>query len=1455
MSLSDTEKHFLGIDIGSVSFSYVLTDQNKQILKSDYIFHQGNIFKLLREKLEDIDLSRTHQVAYNYKSSDFFASGVSINEQIALIEGALFQEKNIGSIFVIGGETFGLFLFDGENRYRKYISSSSCAAGTGAFLDQQADRLGLSGSEELSRLAESFNGEPPKIASRCAVFAKTDLIHCQQQGYSLEAICAGFCKGLAHNIADTLIKGVTLREPVMAVGGVSKNPKVIRYLSEMIGHPIVIPSFSTITGAIGCSLNARSRPPDPARRFSIETLLKKQDQTKQYFFAPLISKLSTFPDFSEHTRYVLHDVEVDLYNPPRQKGRIPVYLGIDIGSTSTKAVVTDTGQKGQILFGLYTRTTGRPIKATQNLLRVLREIEEQNEIHFEFHGVGTTGSGRKFIQKVINADMAVDEITAHAKAAYALNPQVDTVIEIGGQDAKFTVMKNGRVTFSVMNYVCAAGTGSFIEEQAKRLGVPLDEYAERAMGTPSPLTSDRCTVFMERDLNHYLAQGYSKEELLAAALHSVRDNYLSKVAHPGKIGEVICFQGATAKNEALVTAFEQKLEKPIFVSKYCHLTGALGVCLILKEKHVQETRFRGISFYRETPDVSEEVCDLCKNHCKLKRIRIANESIMWGFLCGRDDSGATRKPNNRSQFDLLSNRRRIFTHTETRGEDDALSAKTSKSRIEESNRLDFDFSYEKLKESLELNVLNLRHKLFAIGHEEIRGIGGEKGTTIGIPNALYMLEFLPFWKLFYQRLGYRVYISPSKAELMERGKEIAGAEFCAPMSYWHGHVFWLSQRPDYLFLPQMLEGGETGEPKFYCYYSGYAVALLLNIKALDLEHKCISPLIDFSKTAIYNVQQIYESLPRKLKFIQTPGEIQEAYTQAWRWYISRKQLLVEIFRQQRNRSADISVVFLGRPYVIMDPVLNKNIPQKFNEYGIKTFFQDMLPQIDIGPDSPGKEFIDWNHWKYGANILQAVEFIGQSPGLYPVYLSAFKCSPDSFVLDYFKEIMDAYQKPYLILQIDEHGSDIGYETRVESAMETFRNHFQQNISIPRTRSQNRVSRLPLERQTILLPNYDPLSCSLICAAFEHGGYRTRLIEETPMTVMSSLRLNDGQCLPLCSVVQGAVETIQKYRLKPENTALYLNAITRTACNLPQYPLMAKKLLQQRGDGFEKVRVFAGEFEMKGLPLELIHDVYCSYLLGGLIRKIGCRQRPYETIPARTNLLIEDARQRLYRCIAAGGAKETAFREVVADFARNPLGEQTGTRPKVAIIGDLYVRDNDAFNQELITDLENYGAEVVTVPFNYVLRLLLDRDGRYLWEDGRYISSLGNRLLAEVLEKFERRFYQVAGDILHEDFPTFEASTFDSLKKYNVSLRHGGETAQNILKIFSLLRHYPDLTLLIHVNPIFCCPALVSESLFKAVEKDIGIPIVSIVYDGTTTKKNEILAPYLHYISRSFTERK
>jgi predicted CoA-substrate-specific enzyme activase len=1440
----------LGIDIGSVSVAYVILNNENEIISSDYRFHSGNILTCLRDSLDKLEWSRISHIGYNQKAAEFFSAGISVNDQIALVEGIKSKHKNIRSLFTIGGETFGLILFDQDQNYLKYISNSSCAAGTGSFLDQQAERLGLKNSTELSEKALSYEGDPPKIATRCAVFAKTDLIHCQQQGYSLSAICAGLCKGLALNIADALLGGITLSDPVFVVGGVSKNRKVLSYLSEVIGRPVSIPETSLLTSAIGCALRAKEqRKYDrSSNTFALQELINEKTEKKHYFFGPLHLKLSKFPDFSAHHHYLADDVEVDIYDIPKGLKQVPVYVGLDIGSTSTKTVLmTANRRKNKIIAGLYTRTRGQPIVATQALFRQISEIETSSAVNFKVLGTGTTGSGRKFLQKILNADYAVDEITAHARAAYELNPKIDTIIEIGGQDSKFTMMNKGQVTFSVMNYVCAAGTGSFIEEQAKRLDIQLEEYADLAMHTPSPLTSDRCTVFMERDINHFLSQGYSKQELLAGTLHSVRDNYLAKVAHISKIGDVVCFQGATAKNAALVSAFEHKMNKPIFVSRYCHLTGALGVCLILKEHNLKSSSFRGLDFYKEKLTVEEEICEYCNNHCKLNRVFVGGEIVSWGYLCGRDETGKTRRHLEKKQFDFLRSRRRIFTPAKE------LPAKIQ--NINENDQkpllgIDIDISLDKLKENFEVNLMTLRHKIFTITQDDVPVEKLKSNIKIGLPDTLYMQEYLPFWHYLLSKLGYSVVRGPNIRNYVKKGKEVSAAEFCAPISAWHGNLDHLSEKTDFVFAPQMFEEEGDLTKKNYCYYSNYAVSIIRNLPKANLGSKIIAPVIDFSQPPMHNIHQIYENLPQGLKFTQSPADIQEAYHEAWQWFIAQKNLLIDVFKKQQKSSSDISVVLLGRPYLVMDGELNKKIPQKFNDMGIATFFQDMLPWAENSSHPASADFLEWNHWKYGLEILESSEYIGQHEGLYPVFLTAFKCSPDSFLLHYFKEIMTAFDRPYLILQIDEHGSDVGYETRIESAVQTFRNHHKKKSRPEIVQKPSGIHLVPYRPETVLIPDYDTLSCSLISAAFEKAGYKSYLVEQSETTIASSLRLNDGQCLPICAISQAAIETIEKYDLNPDKTALFLNTITNLACNFPQYPIMAKKIFEDVGHGYENLQIFASEFEMKEFPIEVISDVYTGYLLGGLLRKIACRIRPYEIVPGTTDMIIEEGRQSLYDTTVMRGSREQVFNDILTKIGQIPVSKEIGTKPKVSIIGDLYVRDNDVFNQQLILELELYGAEVVTTPFTYVLRLLAFKHKNILKEDGRFISLMKFRLLIEYLEKIERKYYKIADNVLQEHFPPLNDKLFDILEDYDLILDHGGETSQNLLKIFALIEQYADLSLFIHVNPIFCCPGLVSESIFKKVEKDIGIPIISITYDGTTTRRNDILAPYIHYLKQT-----
>ncbi|MBT8371974.1 MAG: CoA activase, partial [Deltaproteobacteria bacterium] len=623
-------------------------------------------------------------------------------------------------------------------------------------------------------------------------------------------------------------------------------------------------------------------------------------------------------------------VEVDIYEDLQHSKVREAFLGIDVGSTSTKAVLLEKNH--HVLAGFYTRTAGRPIAAVQSILAAIDDMSIKQDTRFTFLGAGTTGSGRKLIGKIIGADMVIDEITTHARAAIEINPQIDTIIEIGGQDSKFTTLQNGRVTFSTMNTVCAAGTGSFIEEQAQKLGCALTEYSTQTEDCKSPIASDRCTVFMERDLNHYLNEGYTVNEVLAAVLHSVRENYLSKVADTNSIGEVIAFQGATAKNKALVAAFEQKLGRPIIVSRYCHLTGALGTALMLTEQNILQTSFRGLGLCQRQIPIGSEICELCTNHCKLTVADVGHERVAYGFLCGRDYNHKKYVNSNRTGFNLLQERQKIF----------AVKAE----------------NYHK------------------------------ESFSIGIPAALHLLEDLPFWQYFFNTLGIQTVTSERYNEAVKSGKQITGAEFCAPLTALHGHVKQLLDQADYIFLPFYLEK-KTKERarRQYCYYTQFSSTLASAVGGPETKRRFLMPVVHYLYNNFHAKAQLYRMLKaisqNRIGFL----EVSAAYDRARGFMNARLAAWKDSYQKHTQKKAEFHVVLVGRPYTVLMASMNKGIPDLFTSQGIKTFFQDMLsptPQETkmVAP------LLNQLHWHYAANILESAAAVAKYPGAYPVLITA-----------------------------------------------------------------------------------------------------------------------------------------------------------------------------------------------------------------------------------------------------------------------------------------------------------------------------------------------------------------------------------------------------------------------------------------------------------------------------------
>ncbi|MEN8117185.1 MAG: acyl-CoA dehydratase activase [Bacteroidota bacterium] len=1392
-------KKYLGIDVGSVTISLVLMTEKKEILRTAYGFHEGKIADRLSELLSSFNHSNIKGIASTSSTPSIVKSTKTYDTRISYITAVKNFHSKVGSILIVGGEKFGLVLFDENEQYQKFKSNSSCAAGTGSFLDQQARRLNLKSISEFSRLANSNSGEFPKIASRCSVFAKTDLIHAQQEGYSLSEICDGLCYGLAKNIVDTLFHYGKINLPLVFAGGVSLNEAVVKHIETLTGIKPVVGENSNLYGAIGAAINLIEKK-DKIDDFAIQNvnnIIVDDVKEKKYFYKPLKLELSEYPDFDSIKKYNFQSkflenalpVEVDIYIRLDKPG-YSVFLGVDIGSTSTKAMLMDDNKN--VLAGFYTRTSGQPVIAVRSIFEAIQNITDKKNIQFHISGAGTTGSGRKFIGKIIGADVIPDEITAHARAAVQLDKDVDTIIEIGGQDAKFTTMSNGRVTFSIMNNVCAAGTGSFIEEQAKKLGIGLDEYSEKAENTAAPMASDRCTVFMERDLNHYINENYHTNEILASVLHSVRENYLAKVAISKNIGKKIFFQGATAKNQALVAAFEQKLGKPIMVSKYCHLTGAYGVALELHDKKITETKFRGINLYKTKIPVRTEICEFCSNHCKYKIAEIGDETEAYGFLCGRDYNSDKFVDNNTSGFNLVKEYNKHFRFG-------ALNSKKA-------------------------------------------------SVTVGIPSGLYLFDDLLLWQQFFDLLNIKTITSEKYRGAVKSGKRISGAEFCAPMTAIQGQVNYLIDKCDFVFLPTYLEDTASTRKKRrqYCYYSQFAPPVVTSIEDID-ENKILNPLLFSLQNESAMKNELYKSLNKAGLNGFTLANVSEAYNQAKKEKQKREITWKMKLKELSGADDNLKVVLLGRPYTVLSPVMNNNIPEIFAQKGVKTFFQNML-DVDENEVDSIRELLNDTKWKFAAAILSAADYIAQTKDLYPVFISSFKCSPDSFIIDYFKQILDFYNKPYLILQLDEYDSNVGYETRIEAALRSFQNHFEGISPVingqPRFSASNIIrNAADLKGQTVLMPTLGDYASKLIEANLRRHGIEAHTLFDTEDSIKQSLVSNTGQCLPLNIILQDAFDYIEEHKLNPAKTVIWMME-SPVSCNLGMFINYMSKQLKEQKKEYSQIRLYPGRITFTDISLNVSINSYMAFLFGGYLRKIECKIRPYELQNGETDIVIKNSLELFYDTFKNGTSKEKALKQVISWAKAIKIKKEN--RPKVAIFGDLYARDNDVFNQNLIRYIEENGGEAITTPYSDYVKIIFFAYNNRITKEGFYKKAAIRRLLISLSTQIENKYLKYFNEILNEPVIKPLRKYEDKLELANLTAAYNGESIDNVLKIIHLKEQHPEIALFVQTNPSYCCPSLVTEAMAAKLEKLAGVPIVTIEYDGTSSVKNEVIIPFLKY---------
>jgi predicted CoA-substrate-specific enzyme activase len=902
------------------------------------------------------------------------------NEFRALARSMHALYPQVRTVFEMGGETskyIRLSATDGADHLGilDYQSSTECAAGTGSFIDQQASRLLYKVADVGAAACRASCAA--RVAGRCSVFAKTDIIHAQQKGYTADQILRGLCEAVARNFRSSIVKGRQVVSPVAFVGGVALNAGVrdaVRETFKLQESDFLVPELHCWMTALGASMLAA----EEIGKWTTGTFRRLHGQTAGAEEFPTTETLSL------ESVVLLRD-RVPPIQLPEARSRVDAYLGIDVGSVSTNLVVIDSARN--VLKEIYVPTAGRPIEVVS---AGLREIEEELGARVNIRGVGTTGSGRELIGELTGADTVRDEITAHTTGAMHMchqlgMPLVDTIFEIGGQDSKFIRVRDGVVVDFTMNEACAAGTGSFLEEQAEKLGVAIKgEFAQLALSSRNPIRlGERCTVFMARDVSSLLLKGAAVADLCAGLAYSVALNYLNRVVRGRNLGNVIYFQGGTAYNDAVAAAFSVILKKAIVVPPHNGVIGAIGMALIARDRMLASgatSRFRGFDLNQVNFTSRDFVCRACSNYCEMKEFHIEGEKSYWGDQCA----------------DKFRKR-----------------ARTDRQPVIE-------------------DLLSCRDKLLEAAIEPPKA--GRK--TVGIPRAMFFYDRFPFWCTYLQELGYNVSISPATDGcIAANGEELAIAQPCFPIQVAHGHVHaLLKQSVDYVLLPNTVDA-ETPfmqtESKL-CPWNQTLPFVMRAVEKLekDLSGKLLCPTIHFRQGPqhVRNELRVLASSLGRSKAV-SDAAVENAY-RAQENFGKTVRRAGEVALQMLSARHEPAIVLLGRPYNIYDRAVCCDIPRKLRTlYGINVLPLDFLP-LDGEDVSPINENM---YWHSGRLILAAAQFTRRMPGLHLIYISNFKCGPDSYLKSFIEE---ASGKPSLVLQFDGHSNDAGYITRCEAYLDS-----------------------------------------------------------------------------------------------------------------------------------------------------------------------------------------------------------------------------------------------------------------------------------------------------------------------------------------------------------------------------------------------------------------------------------
>ncbi len=1227
-----TEKT-LGIDIGSTTMKLCLVSQDNGI-EHAILPHEGDLPGTLTRLMDRLGAVRSLRGIVTGTEGRHRVALPEVIAAVAIENGLDAVNLKPRAVVSMGGEDLVVYVLNDRGRIVNTYSGNKCASGTGEFFRQQLGRMNLR-IEDINDFCDGARAH--RISARCSVFMKSDCTHRLNKGeVSKGDIALSLSKVMADKVSEFLTKAKISSGQVVLLGGVTRNRFLVEFIRESSsGIDFILPDEAPYFEAFGAAHLAKNQG----------ALMPKGEQVRPG--SELVFK--TFKPLSESSVLVNH--------APSRRGAYDPYaeyvLGVDGGSTTTKAALINV-KTLEIVAEHYGRTHGDPVAALRLCLReVKKQLGDQKP---RISLVATTGSSRELLGVFLETVGVYNEIIAHTVGTTYFQKDVDTIFEIGGQDAKYVFINNGVPIDYAMNEACSAGTGSFLEESASGdLNInTAPEIGPIALQAKAPLKfGEHCSAFINSDIRKAMQQGAAREDVVAGLVFSIVANYLNRVVGNRAVGEHIVLQGGVAKNPAVPLAFAQMTGKPITVPPDPELMGCFGVARLVLQKHEEGLIEKGgfdLDNIIEKEITYHEgfTCKACENLCQIRNLEVGGHRYPFGGRC-------SRYTNQRKKRKIRPSEVVDYTQERTR------------------------MLFEEFAPSPDTFQARSRH-------------------VVGVPLAFSVYSVWPFYSWFFHSLGVKAVLS---TQIVPEGIAKQESNYCFPAEIAHGAIQdMLDKDMDYVFLPHFRDMPSM-EDVHACvcpltqglpFYARHAFGLR--------DDRMLRPLVSFGR-GFEASRGAFEDVAEKLGFSRAEGS--RAYDigieQYQRFLAAYKELGSKVLREVRENPDRIYIALCGRPYNAFTRDANMGIPRKFTSQGVTVIPFDMIydPDAEIPPN---------NYWYFGQEDMKAVKQVRTVDNLYLSWISNFSCAPDSFLLHYVRWLMG--HKPYLVLEIDSHTADAGLDTRVEAFLDIVESYRRHMIPVPEKPFQRRYyvalkdefcdivdrktgKRLDIrnERVHAILPSMGDLSTEVINVATLRQGIRsTHLpLPDVYSTQLARNVASGKECIPALLVL-GSILQFFRDKNPTSGEDIYLIFIPSTLgpCRTGQYHIFFDRLFEEMG--WENVVMLVGHSEnsYRELGLTFTRDFWRGVVLGDYFADIRTSLRLLAHDPEDALSLFQSVWQDVLGAFLAGTKElDRELRRAADRLARVPLKSNLDDVKKVLIMGEIYVR-RDNFSVEEVSQM-------------------------------------------------------------------------------------------------------------------------------------------------------------------------